>query len=72
MRLVARSGLEAVTMRAVAREAGLSYGSLFHYFESKDDLLMHAVRHSMALQTRPGQRIPGPVCRSCGAGTIAV
>ncbi len=52
MRLVARSGLEAVTMRAVAREAGLSYGSLFHYFESKDDLLMHAVRHSMALQTR--------------------
>ena len=39
-------------MRAVAREAGLSYGSLFHYFESKDDLLMHAVRHSMALQTR--------------------
>jgi AcrR family transcriptional regulator len=52
MRLVAQSGLEGVTMRAVAREAGLSYGSLFHYFESKDDLLMRAVRHSMALQTR--------------------
>lgn len=52
MRLVAQSGLEGVTMRAVAREAGLSYGSLFHYFESKDDLLMCAVRHSMALQTR--------------------
>lgn len=38
-------------MRAVAAEAGLSYGSLFHYFESKDDLLMHAVRHLTALQT---------------------
>jgi AcrR family transcriptional regulator len=52
MRLIARHGLEGVTMRAVAREAGLSYGSLFHYFDSKDDLLMHAVRHSMAEQTR--------------------
>ncbi|MDH3441029.1 MAG: TetR family transcriptional regulator C-terminal domain-containing protein [Gammaproteobacteria bacterium] len=52
MRLIARYGLEGVTMRAVAGEAGLSYGSLFHYFESKDDLLMHAVRHSMELQTR--------------------
>jgi AcrR family transcriptional regulator len=52
MRLIARHGLEGVTMRAVATEAGLSYGSLFHYFASKDELLMHAVRHSMALQTR--------------------
>ena len=52
MRLIARQGLEGVTMRAVAAEAGLSYGSLFHYFESKDELLMHAVRHSMAQQTR--------------------
>ena len=52
MRLVARQGLEGVTMRAVAAEAKLSYGSLFHYFESKDDLLMHAVQHSMAQQTQ--------------------
>ena len=52
MRLVARDGLEGVTMRAVAAEAGLSYGSLFHYFQSKDDLLMHVVQHSMALQGR--------------------
>jgi len=52
MRLVARQGLEGVTMRAVAAEAGLSYGSLFHYFNSKDELLMHAVRLSTELQTR--------------------
>ena len=52
MRLVARQGLEGVTMRAVAAEAKLSYGSLFHYFESKDELLMHAVKHSMAQQTQ--------------------
>ena len=51
MRLIARNGIEGVTMRAVAAEAGLSYGSLFHYFDSKDDLLMHAVRHLTSLQT---------------------
>ena len=52
MRLIARHGLEGVTMRAVATEAGLSYGSLFHYFASKDELLMHAVSHLMSLQTQ--------------------
>ena len=52
MSLIAKHGLEGVTMRAVAAEAGLSYGSLFHYFDSKDDLLIHAVRHSMSMQTR--------------------
>jgi AcrR family transcriptional regulator len=51
MRLIARHGIEGVTMRAVAAEAQLSYGSLFHYFESKDDLLMHAVRQLTARQT---------------------
>ena len=52
MSLIAQHGLEGVTMRAVAAEAGLSYGSLFHYFSSKDELLMHAVRHSTTLQSK--------------------
>ena len=52
MRVIASGGLESVTMRAVAGEAGLSYGSLFHSFDSKDDLLMHAIRHSTEQQTR--------------------
>jgi AcrR family transcriptional regulator len=52
MRLIARNGLEGVTMRAVAAESGLSYGSLFHYFDSKEQLLMHAVRTSIGKQTR--------------------
>jgi len=52
MSLIARHGLEGVTMRAVSKEAGLSYGSLFHYFESKDDLLKHAIRHTTSLQTK--------------------
>jgi DNA-binding transcriptional regulator YbjK len=52
LRLVARDGLEGCTMRAVASEAGLSYGSLFHYFDSKDELLMYAIRQSTSDQAR--------------------
>jgi len=52
MRLIARRGLEGVTMRAVATEAGLSYGSLFHYFDSKEELLVHAVRTLIEKQTQ--------------------
>lgn len=52
MSLIARNGLEGVTMRAVALEAGLSYGSLFHYFDSKDSLLMHSVEYFTSLQTQ--------------------
>ena len=52
MSLIAQHGLEGVTMRAVSAKAGLSYGSLFHYFTSKDELLMHVVQHSSELQTR--------------------
>jgi len=52
MSLIAQHGLEGVTMRAVAAEAGQSYGSLFHYFNSKDELLMEAVRHSTAMQSQ--------------------
>jgi AcrR family transcriptional regulator len=52
MRLIARDGLDGLTMRAVAAEAGLSYGSLFHYFNSKEELLIHAVRYSTSSQTQ--------------------
>jgi DNA-binding transcriptional regulator YbjK len=52
MRLIARDGMEGLTMRAVAAEAQLSYGSLFHYFDSKEALLTYAIRHLMESQTR--------------------
>jgi len=52
IRLIARDGLEGMTMRAVSAEAGLSYGSLFHYFASKDELLMLVIRHSTDMQTQ--------------------
>lgn len=38
-RVVEREGLQGATMRAIAREAGVSSGVLAHYFQDKDDIL---------------------------------
>ncbi|MEU3306204.1 TetR family transcriptional regulator C-terminal domain-containing protein [Nocardiopsis sp. NPDC006832] len=48
-RIAARRGLEAVTMREVAMEAGVSLGRVQYYFESKDDLVRRA---AVALRAR--------------------
>jgi AcrR family transcriptional regulator len=41
-RLASREGLEAVTVRRVAEEAGCSTGAVVHYFADKEDLLLFA------------------------------
>jgi TetR/AcrR family transcriptional regulator, transcriptional repressor of bet genes len=41
-RLAARDGLEAVTVRRVAQEAGWSTGAVVHYFSDKEELLLFA------------------------------
>ena len=46
-RAVARSGLEAATVREIASEAGCSTGVLAHYFEDKDALLVHTLHVSI-------------------------
>jgi len=45
-RVIAERGIDEVTIREIAREAGYSSGVLAHYFENKDDLLAHASRIS--------------------------
>ena len=42
-RIVVRDGVTAASVRAVAREAGLSMGSVRHFFASHDQLLLFAV-----------------------------
>lgn len=40
--LVAKDGLEAVSVRRVAAAAGVSIGTVQHYFPTKDAMLLHA------------------------------
>ena len=46
LRLVDERGLEGVTVRAVAAAAGVSIGTVQHYFPTKDAMLLHA--HGLA------------------------
>ncbi|WP_433477950.1 TetR/AcrR family transcriptional regulator [Spirillospora sp. CA-142024] len=43
LRLIGEQGIGAVTNRAVAREAGVSLGSLTYHFPSQEDLLREAL-----------------------------
>ncbi|MEU6646150.1 TetR family transcriptional regulator C-terminal domain-containing protein [Saccharomonospora sp. NPDC046836] len=51
LRLLARSGLRAITTRSVAEEAGWSTGVVNHYFSSHHDLLIQALRRAVQRQT---------------------
>ncbi len=43
--VVAESGLEGASIRAIAARAGVAIGTVQHYFPTKDEMLRHAYRH---------------------------
>jgi TetR/AcrR family transcriptional regulator, transcriptional repressor of bet genes len=53
-RLASRDGLDAVTIRGVAAEAGWSTGALHHYFSDKEELLLFAFQ---TVADRVGRRV---------------
>jgi AcrR family transcriptional regulator len=61
-RIIAERGIDEVTVREIAREAGYSSGALAHYFENKDDLLVTAFRISHEqINARYDEKIDTPV-----------
>ena len=67
-RLIARGGLGAATMRDVATEAGLTTGSVTHYFADKRELLLFTLNASLqrrrARRDTPSTATPAEVLRS--------
>ncbi|MGA5358048.1 TetR/AcrR family transcriptional regulator [Streptomyces purpurascens] len=56
--LIARSGMEAVSLRDVAAEAGVSMGAVQRCFRTKQDMLLFALEHiSQHVSERANQRI---------------
>ncbi len=51
-RVISRDGVRAASVRAVATEAGLSTGSMRHYFDDHPSLLLFAARHSLELMAQ--------------------
>lgn len=42
---IARQGYDGVRLRDISREAGVSIGLVQHYFDTREGLLAHAIRH---------------------------
>jgi AcrR family transcriptional regulator len=69
LRVMDHEGLEAVSMRRVAREVGVEAMSLYHHVEDKEDLLDGICEHVMA-----GFEFPHPVedwAENCRRGARA-
>jgi len=64
-RLIARAGIEAVTMREVAAEAGWTTGVVTHYFADKRELLLMTFQESLAHRRslRPPDATTSPAAR---------
>lgn len=60
LRLVAAGGLEAASLRHVAAEAGVSMGTVQHYFTSKQQMLEFAQRYNYERAT---VRIPALIAK---------
>ncbi len=48
VRIFARRGYATATIEDVARAAGVAEGTIYNYFHSKEDLLIHIPRHLVA------------------------
>lgn len=63
LRITSSRGLEAVSLRDVAAEAGVSMGQVQHYFRTKDQMLAFAIRHQ---HERISQRIQQHLAAASG------
>jgi TetR/AcrR family transcriptional regulator, regulator of biofilm formation and stress response len=64
MRVISRSGVEALTHRAIAKEAGVPLGSTTYYFKTLDDIIVAALEQAIHDDTdkleRWAEGIQGP------------
>ena len=56
--ITARDGLDAVTVREVAKEAGVSAGMVQHHFRSRDDMLLFTCEYMIE---RSGRHFSGRI-----------
>src|ERR1700738_3853238 len=69
--VIRAKGYSATTVDDVCRTAGLTKGSFFHHFESKQDLALEAARHFSSqaeglFAAAPYRALPDPVDRLLG------
>jgi AcrR family transcriptional regulator len=63
VRLVANGGTEAATIRAIAREAGVTDAAVYRHYRSKEDLCGHAYSRIVEGMIREKERLlANPAC----------
>jgi AcrR family transcriptional regulator len=55
--LFAEKGFEATSVREIVESAGVTKGALYHYFDSKDDLLSEIYTRMLRMQTERMEQI---------------
>ncbi|MGA4863460.1 TetR/AcrR family transcriptional regulator [Streptomyces lavendulocolor] len=68
-RIASTRGLDGVSLRDVAAEADISLGRLQHYFRTKDEMLLFALRHINSLADQRIRERIGSLTAGPGTGT---
>jgi AcrR family transcriptional regulator len=70
--IVGERGIEDVSLREVARQAGVSMGAVQHYFASKDAMLRYALEYwvTLAALDADGRRDPRAALDALAAGYL--
>jgi AcrR family transcriptional regulator len=76
LKLFGSNGYEATTIDAIAAAAGISRRTFFHYFKSKDEILISmqaglGEQLSAAISAQPVERRPLPALRDAMLGLVA-
>ena len=61
-RILQRSGYETLSIKNICEEAGVSNGSFYHHFKTKDDLLSYYIEDQRASTGSSGS---AGKCRGC-------
>jgi AcrR family transcriptional regulator len=57
VKLVAQGGVEAATVRAIAREAGLTEGAIYRHYRSKEELYWQAYQRIIEVMIREKEEL---------------
>ncbi|WP_344949308.1 TetR/AcrR family transcriptional regulator [Sphaerisporangium flaviroseum] len=74
-RLFAEKGFESTSVQEIVSAAGVTKGAMYHYFDSKDDLLREIYARVLRLQIERLERFadaPGPVTDRVHAAAVDV
>jgi AcrR family transcriptional regulator len=58
-RVISKSSIAGATMRGIAEEAGLSTGAIYHYYNSKEDILYDVMDESLSEAARIAEEAKG-------------